>query len=198
MSLGTGATKANRCEKRFVREEISTSTLRSAASTGAVALKQLNGTTIKKSPYLFLLYFESMYYKYLPCQILIHDFDEKSDFLNYEFSIRLPAVTQFKNGRVQKRELGRGTMWFHPIKTSKQACLLEYAEEECEVHVLSFFVCFCLRLPWERLCYGAAVFSWLDNVTRRPLIQIITGRPFGDLSNGGRVSDKFTWAISSQ
>ena len=42
---------------------------------------------IKKSPYLFFLYFES----------LSHDFDEKSDFLNYEFSIRLPAITQFSS-----------------------------------------------------------------------------------------------------
>ena len=44
-----------------------------------------------------------MIYKYLPCQILGHDFNEKSDFLNYEFSKLLPAITQFKNGRVQKR-----------------------------------------------------------------------------------------------
>ena len=41
---------------------------------------------IKKSPYLFFLIFESMYYKYLPCQILSQEFDKKSDFLNYEFS----------------------------------------------------------------------------------------------------------------
>ena len=71
---------------------------------------------IKKSRYLFFLYFKSLYYKYLPCQILSHDFDEKADFLNYEFSIRLPAITQFKNGLVQKRELGRGRMWRHPIE----------------------------------------------------------------------------------
>ena len=44
-----------------------------------------------------------MNYKHLPCQILGHDFDEKSDFLNYEFSIRLPAITQLKNGQVQKK-----------------------------------------------------------------------------------------------
>ena len=68
------------------------------------------GTMIKKSPHLFLLYLESMYYRYLPCLILSYDFDEKSDFLNYEFSKRLPAITQFKNGLVQKRELGRGRM----------------------------------------------------------------------------------------
>ena len=34
----------------------------------------------------FVLYFESMYYRYLPGLILSHDFDEKFDFLNYEFS----------------------------------------------------------------------------------------------------------------
>ena len=44
-----------------------------------------------------------MIYVYLPCQILGHDFDEKSDFLKYEFSKRLPAINQLKNGRVQKR-----------------------------------------------------------------------------------------------
>ena len=104
MSLGTGASEGNRGEKRFVREEVSTTKLREAASTIAIALKQLSGTTIKMWPYLFLLYFESMYHKYLPCQILSHDFDEKSDFLNYEFSIRLPAITQLKNDLVQKRE----------------------------------------------------------------------------------------------
>ena len=39
----------------------------------------------KKSPYLFFYnYLESMYYRYLPCLILSHDYDEKCDFLNYE------------------------------------------------------------------------------------------------------------------
>ena len=54
-------------------------------------------------PYLFFSHFESMIYKYVPCQILDHDFEEKSDFLNYEFSKRLPVITQLKNGRVQNR-----------------------------------------------------------------------------------------------
>ena len=57
----------------------------------------------QKSPYLFFLHFESLNYKFLPCQILGHDFDGKSDFLNDEFSIRLPAIIQFKNGRLQMR-----------------------------------------------------------------------------------------------
>ena len=57
----------------------------------------------QKSPYLFFLHFESMIYNYLPCQILGHDFNEKSEFLDFELSIKLPAITQFKNGRVQKR-----------------------------------------------------------------------------------------------
>ena len=61
----------------------------------------------QNSPYLFSLHFESMNYKYLPCQSLSHDFNEKSDFLNYEFSIRLPAITQFKSSRVQKRVVSR-------------------------------------------------------------------------------------------
>ena len=61
----------------------------------------------QKSPYLFFLHFESMIYKYLPCQILGHDFDQKFEFLDYELSIKLPAITQFKNGRVQKRDGSR-------------------------------------------------------------------------------------------
>ena len=47
-----------------------------------------------------------MHYMYLPCQILSHEFNEKFDFFNYKFSIRLPAITRFKNGQVQNRELG--------------------------------------------------------------------------------------------
>ena len=61
----------------------------------------------QKAPYLFFLHFESMIYKYLPCQILGHDFDQKFEFLDYELSIKLPAITQFKNGRVQKRDGSR-------------------------------------------------------------------------------------------
>ena len=30
-------------------------------------------------------------------------FYEKSEFLDYELSIKLPGIAQFKNGRVQKR-----------------------------------------------------------------------------------------------
>ena len=63
---------------------------------------------IKNSPYLFFFYFEGICHKYIPYQTLSHDFDEKSDFLNYEFSIRLPVIIQFKNGWVQKRELVEG------------------------------------------------------------------------------------------
>ena len=40
--------------------------------------------------------------------------------------------------------------------------------------------------------------SCLDDVSRRSLIQIIAGLPFGDLSNGGRVFDKFTRAVYSK
>ena len=47
-----------------------------------------------------------MYYRYLPCLILSHDFDEKSDFLNYEFSNRLPAITQLKKWSSSKEGVG--------------------------------------------------------------------------------------------
>ena len=57
----------------------------------------------QKSPYLFFLHFESMIYNYLPCQILGYDFNKKSEFLDFELSIKLPAITQLKNGQVQKR-----------------------------------------------------------------------------------------------
>ena len=60
---------------------------------------------IKKSLYLLFSYFKSLHYEYLLCQILSHDFDEKSDFLNYEFLIQLPAITQFSSKeRVGLRE----------------------------------------------------------------------------------------------
>ena len=43
------------------------------------------GETLKwyydqKVTFPFLLYFESVYFRYLPCLILSHEFDEKSDF----------------------------------------------------------------------------------------------------------------------
>ena len=53
-----------------------------------------------KSPYLFFLHMESMnYYKYLPCQILGHDFDDKSEFLAYELLIiqlSIPVIHTFE------------------------------------------------------------------------------------------------------
>ena len=39
--------------------------------------------------------------------MLGHDFDENSEVLDYELSIKLPDITQFKNGRVQKRDGSR-------------------------------------------------------------------------------------------
>ena len=57
-----------------------------------------------------------------------------------------------------------------------------------------FILCvFCLSLPWKRLCRLVVVLAWLDDVTRRPLIQMIPGLQLGNLSNGGRVFDTFTW-----
>ena len=62
---------------------------------------------IKKSPYLF-------FYISKVCIIgtyhdkfeLSHDFDKKSDILNYEFSKRLSAITQFKKWSSSKERVG--------------------------------------------------------------------------------------------
>ena len=85
-----------------------------------------------------------MIYKYLPCQILGHDFDEKSEFLDYELSIKLPAITQVKNGRVQRRVGSREN-----VTSSNTISKQTYAEEECNGHVLSFVVCFLSTLALE-------------------------------------------------
>ena len=50
-----------------------------------------------------------------------------------------------------KRELGRGRMCRHPIKTSKQTWAIKYAEEECDGHFLSFVVCFLSTLALEKI-----------------------------------------------
>ena len=63
-----------------------------------------------------------------------------------------------------KRELGRGRMWRHPIKTSKQTRLLKYAEEECDDHVLSFVVCFLSMLALEKIMpSNVALFDWMTS-----------------------------------
>ena len=56
-------------------------------------------TMIKKPPYLFFSYVGSMYYKYLPCQIFSHNFDEKSDRL---FELRI-LFTIARHYSIQKR-----------------------------------------------------------------------------------------------
>ena len=100
----------------------------------------------QNSPYLFFLHFESMNYKYLPCQILSHDFKEKSDFLNYKFLIRLPAITQFKSGRVQKRVESREdvTSSNQDIKTNVATLVCRRGvRASCFILILLFFVYAC-------------------------------------------------------
>ena len=48
-----------------------------------------------------------MIYNYVLCQIFGHDFNEKSEFFDFDLSIKLPAITQFINGLVQKRVVSR-------------------------------------------------------------------------------------------
>ena len=146
---------------------------------------------------LFLFYIKSMYHKYLPCQILSHKFDEKSHFLNYKFSIRLPTISQFKNGWVQKRELGWGRMWCHAIKTSKQTWL--YFSMQKKRLRFVFYPSFCVFIY---ACLGKVMLSsrcvvligWhhkktADTNNSGPTIWWFE-------YNGGHLFDKFTWDIS--
>ena len=78
-----------------------------------------SGTMIKKSHYLFFLYFKSMHYKFLRCKILSHDFAEKFDFLIYEFSIRLPAIAWVK--LYNKYTMSPSWIWSDKITTERVA-----------------------------------------------------------------------------
>ena len=78
-----------------------------------------------------------MIYSYLPCQILGHDFDEKSDFLNYEFSKhRHYSIKKWLSSKESWVERGCDVI---QSKTSKQTWLLKYAEEECDGQVVALF-----------------------------------------------------------
>ena len=98
-----------------------------------------SGTMIKKSPYLFFLYFESMCYKYLPCQILTNAFEEKSDFLNYDTITRHNSIQKWPSSKERLGLREDVTSSNQDIKTNVN----KYTEEECEVYVLFFAVCFC-------------------------------------------------------
>ena len=93
------------------------------------------------------------------------------------------------NGWVQKRELGQGRV------QSRHQNKRGYSSMQ-KRNILSFVVCFFLRLTWKRLFSVVAALSWLDDVTRTPLIQIIVGLLFGALSNSGSVW-QFTWDNNS-
>ena len=119
----------------------------------------------QKSPYLFFLHFESTNYKYLPCQILGHDFDEKSDFLNYEFSIRLPAITQtiqkWPSSKERWIEGGRDVIQSRHL--NKRGYFSMQKRSARFMFYLSSCV-FCLRLAWKRLCrLVVALFDWMTS-----------------------------------
>ena len=61
---------------------------------------------------------------YISKVCIISTYGAKFSWLWQRILDTIAAITQLKNGRVQKRELGQGRMWCHPIKTSKQTWLL--------------------------------------------------------------------------
>ena len=104
-----------------------------------------------------------MYYKYLPCKILSHDFDEKSESFNYECSIRLPTITQLKNVRVQKRIGSR-----EDVTSSNEDIKTNVATSVCRRGARSS--CFILRrvflstLALEKISRPAvALFDWMTS-----------------------------------
>ena len=126
---------------------------------------------IKKSPYLFFLYFESMYYKYLPSQILSHDFDEKSNFLNYKFWIRLPAITQFQKWPSSKESWVEGGCDFIQSRHLNKRGYFRMQKSSARLMFYPSSCVFSLRLPWKRLCHLAVVlFDWMTS--HPPLTQL--------------------------
>jgi len=77
---------------------------------------------IKIFHFLFFSFLESISDENLPCQVLFQYLRGKSDYFNVVFRLRLSAIAQFKNGRVQSKELGlaaRDRKWRH-MRTSGQ------------------------------------------------------------------------------
>ena len=77
---------------------------------------------IKIFHFLFVSFLESRSDENLPCQVLFQYSHGKFDHFNVVFRLRPSAITRFKNGRVQSKELGlvaRDRKWRH-MRTSGQ------------------------------------------------------------------------------
>ena len=95
-----------------------------------------------------------MIYKHLPCQILGHDFDEKSEFLDYELSIKTAhhySIKKWPSSKeswveggcdvIQSRHLNkRGYLSMQ----KRSAMVMFYPWNECEIiYISSTFLCLC-------------------------------------------------------
>ena len=59
----------------------------------------------KKMLFLFSVDSDFIFGKNAPCQLLWLNFKNKSDFLNYDFSFTLSAITRFCSSQVALKEL---------------------------------------------------------------------------------------------
>ena len=132
-----------------------------------------------------------MYYKYLPCQILSDDFDKKSDFLSYEFLIRLPAITQFKNGLVQRRVGSR-----EDVMSSNQDIKTSVTTLACRRGVWGS--CFILHrvflstLAMEKIMRSSLVALFDVMMSHPPSTQLsLLNQAIFELSNGGQSYREF-------
>ena len=90
--------------------------------------------------------------------------EKLENFLTYEFLIRLPAISQFKNGRVQKRVGSREDVMSsnQDIKTNMAILVCRRGVQgSCFILRRVFFVYTCL----EKIMPSSRCVVWLDDVT---------------------------------
>ena len=113
----------------------------------------------QNSPYLFFLHFESMIYKYLPCQILGHD--SARHYLIQQWPSSKESWVEGGCDVIQSRHLNkRGYLRMQ----KRSAVVMFYPSSRV----------FCLRSPWKRLCRQiVALFDWMTShppSTQLPLL----------------------------
>ena len=94
--------------------------------------------------FLFSLYSDCIFGKIAPCQLLRLKFKNKSDFLSYDFSFKLSAITRFFSSRVALRELDLERKLCHLLTSLSFQCVnpavIKYASRDFVLLEVSFTV----------------------------------------------------------
>ena len=101
-----------------------------------------------------------MIYKKLPCQILGHDLNEKSEFLNYDKTARHYSIQKWPSSKswdeggcdvIQSRHLNKRGY----LSMQKRSAMVMFYPSLCA---------FCPRSPWKRLYRQVvALFDWMTS-----------------------------------